>query len=135
MVRENFKTNKALLCAVIFMPFIMGAISFYLEGILGWGGTFKELTVVASGIILLTASLQALNSDALINVHALPSRGLMFVGVILLPLAQLVYLLRTRKPLRAIWLLILFWITLLLSLIAGAIACLIVILIINQFCT
>jgi len=133
MVRENFKANKALLCAVIFIPFIMGAVSFYLEDILGLRGTFKELTVAASGVILLIASLQALNSDALINGHSLPSRGLMFVGVILLPLAQLVYLLRTRKPLRAIWLLVLFWITLCLSLIAGAIACLIVIVVINQF--
>jgi len=78
----------------------MGAVSFYLESILGLGGTFKELTVAASGVILLIASLQALNSDALINGHSLPSRGLMFVGVILLPLAQLVYLLRTANRLR-----------------------------------
>ncbi len=65
--------------------------------------------------------------------YVVPSRGLLFVGALLLPLAQLVYLLRTRKPLRAIWLLILFWITLSLSLFAGAIACLIVVLIVNQF--
>lgn len=133
MVRENFKSNKALLCAVFLIPFIMGAMSFYLDGILGLGGNFRELTVIAPAIVVLMASLQALNSDALINGHTLPSRGLLFVGALLLPLAQLVYLLRTRKPLRAIWLLILFWITLSLSLFAGAIACLIVVLIVNQF--
>ncbi|MBC8716141.1 hypothetical protein [Ochrobactrum sp. Marseille-Q0166] len=133
VVRENFKANKALLCAVFLIPFIVGAVSFYLDGILDLRGTFRDLTVIASAILLLIASLQALNSDALLNGHKLPSRGLLFVGVLLLPFAQLLYLLRTRKPLRAIWLLILFWITMFLSLFAGALTCLIIVLIVNQF--
>lgn len=133
MVRENFKANKALLCAVFIIPLIVGAVSFYLGGILGPSERFRDLAFFASSIALLIASLHALNSDAQINGHALPSRGLLFVGVLLLPVAQLLYLLKTRRPLRAIWLLILFWITMFLSLFAGAIVCLIVVLIVNQF--
>ncbi|MBO1038464.1 hypothetical protein [Brucella pituitosa] len=133
MVRENFKANKALLCAVFLLPFIMGAISFYLKFASGLNEELQSMVVLGLTVVLLVAALQSINSDARINGYAFPSRGLLFVGVLLLPLAQLLYLLRTRKPVRAIVLLILFWITIFLSTLAGAVVCLLVMMALSQF--
>lgn len=130
--RENFKTNKALLCAVFFIPTIMGAVSFYLNNVSGLNGDIQSMVIFSFTLMLLAASLQSLNSDARINGYTIPSRGLLFIGVLLLPLAQLLYLLRTRKPTRAIMLLILFWITIFLSTLIGAVACVLVIITLRQ---